>query len=126
MLFLSRKMLDSKTVLLATLTAIAPPPKYSVYRCKKDQSSNTHRKRVVDFRSTSVTKIFSLLLNIACFAIHHVYAVDVDVLFIYYERKARPLCQPDLITLRYNSLLRFFARKLATTSSSFQLCLESR
>jgi len=45
---------------------------------------------------------------------------DIDV--ENYKRSPKPVCLPHLITLRYYSLLRFFAQKLATTSSSLQLC----
>jgi len=42
------------------------------------------------------------------------------------ERITRPtpLCPPHLTTLQYDSLLRFFVRKLATTCGSPQPCLE--
>jgi len=46
--------------------------------------------------------------------------VDVDVERIY-ERRPRPLCPPRLITLQYHFLLRFFVRKLATTSDALKL-----
>jgi len=51
---------------------------------------------------------------------------DVDVERIYGRTGARPkpLCLPHLITLQYYSLLRFFLLKLATISSSLQLCPE--
>ena len=48
---------------------------------------------------------------------------DVDVERIY-GRRPKPLCLSHLITLQYYSLLRFFIQKLATTSTSLQLCPE--